>query len=271
MSPMNLGRPGRSRLIVVLAICLGLLVLGGIVVLLRQPQLPTVPAPNPNAADTYADVGQMIEGLESLYQSETSIEDREDAESLRTFVQSNAAAYAKLAPACSQECVPSVDYEQGFSEANLNESMGQFRRSTYLPRIAGRLAELEGRESDAAKQYTDLFVMGSHYGRHGLWHHAQVGLAMERLGLQRLLSLVDSLDESTRSEVKSRIEAGRHQSLDYEAMEMRDRVLANNQHGAIQASYMRFMTRNFPDQVREKTEEVEAEVLKLQSELLENL
>lgn len=264
-------RMGGLRLVAVLGCLVVVLLLAvSCAVMINRPKLPAAPLPTPNAADTLAEAAAAIQGIEIFNQSDAAVEEWEDVSSLQDFLASNTMAIEKWELACTQQCVPVVDYSGGLSNLDLTEGIQQFRSASYLPRAAARLAELEDRPLDAAKYYEQLYVMASKYGREGLWLHVMSSMAMQRLALQRLELLVDDLDEESAAGLQRGLANSRHQKLVFQCYSDRDRVLSHNDLGVLRATLVRVMHDPVAE-VQMRCEAIEAEIMASEAKLLEQL
>ena len=255
---------------------LGMLVGTGIglavMLFLYRPQvaLPEIPVVNGADALRRAAAKMSAESLQQLL-GDAAVEELQNATAIREFLEAHPDARQAYNAAIGQKCVPVVDYDEGITTLLDNPAMSDVRTACYLPRLAARLAELEDRPGDAAREYAGMFSIVSQYGKDGLLVHMMMAGAMERLTLQRMLDLSPSLDADTRSEVAGTIRATPHESRDIALALQRECRLIDNEYGRFRAAYMRFVMGGMPTATTDQMRQLDAELLKLQTELLEAL
>jgi hypothetical protein len=151
------------------------------------------PLPYPNGYDNLVSAGKRVQGQAPDLKTV-------DTETLRAFVDLNRPAIELARQGLSRESVVPIDYDRA-SLSNHLDDMGRVRNLCRLLDAAGVLAEREERLDDAAILGMDCIRLGAHIARGGLLLDSLLGVACERVGLQRLSALRDQLDSDTSRKV----------------------------------------------------------------------
>ncbi len=166
---------------------LGVLLIVALLVWLFRPAPASGPVlPNPNGYDTLMRAGaQLTHAEEPLTYT--------NKQKLLEFVEANRAVLASVRTALTQECQVPVQFSQTYITNHLPALAG-LKSLARLLKAEGKLAELEGHPTDAARSYLDGLRL-SFAIRHGGWMIDQlVGIAGEAFAIQPLLELVPALD-----------------------------------------------------------------------------
>ncbi|MBI2927242.1 MAG: hypothetical protein HYY24_16230, partial [Verrucomicrobia bacterium] len=164
-----------------------LAVLGFGFVLLGPGTRPTVPPlPNPNGYDDFLRARKVLSGYTmDLASPEVPLD------KLRAFVAANQRTLELIRLGLSRECrVPS------YSPTNLLPGVWGFSKLYPLSltlMAEGRVAEIEGRRTDAVNSYLDGVRFGHECGRGGVIMEKLAATAIERGALARLLDVEPEL------------------------------------------------------------------------------
>jgi hypothetical protein len=143
--------------------------------------------PNPNGYDDFVEAGRSVKG---------DLNDGSSANTndLKLFLVLNEDALKRLQKGLSRECRVPLDASPGAAtNAARFDGFSGLKRCALLLRAQGRLAELEGRTTDAADAYLQCVRLGCAVTRGGVIIDAQVGLAIQEQGLARLENLLKHL------------------------------------------------------------------------------
>ena len=114
---------------------------------------------------------------------------------LRAYVATNAAVLAQLRVGLDRECRVPLDLDM----TNSPLVLPLMRKLAFLLVANGRLAELEARPDEAARDYLDAIRFGNEISRGGFMINRMVGLACQVIGLTPLAKLTPALScEHTR-------------------------------------------------------------------------
>jgi len=186
--------------------------------------------PKPNAYDDYVEAGKLAragrDAQVSLAVSPASgsvgavrppvrlaYEDGVPLSALRQTVTRHRATLARLRGGFRHEFAnpPVLSFGQMLPE------LADFRALARVLLSEGKLAEREGRPTDAVRSYLDCVRLGTDVGRGGPLIHHHVGLAVQLMGLKALDGMVTQVDEQT-----ARAAIRRMESLDREAPTYRE-------------------------------------------------
>jgi hypothetical protein len=140
-----------------------------------------------------------------------------DLKDLRVFVESNANALELVRRGMRQECRVPVQYSMEWASTNTS-TIGRMRGLALTLAAEGRLAELEGRQREAAYAYLDVVRFGTESIRGGLLIHALVGVAIQSVGTRHLTEVAPQLDARTSREIALLLEQLDQQAESWEVL-----------------------------------------------------
>jgi len=150
-----------------------------------RPTQPPSPLPNPNGYDDFLAAEKLVVG------DTLNLYDVKDDE-LRDAVEQNRAALQAVRDGLKKECQMPLTYDLNFYNSWFPHLAG-LKALVYLLAAEGKLAEQEGRTTDAVQSYLDAIRFGQEISRGGLVVEKLVGMACQELGLRRLRKLVPTL------------------------------------------------------------------------------
>lgn len=221
---------------VLTALIAGIVLVLGLVayVWLSVPSAPPVVLPNPNGFTQFLESGRKIVGTPE----DISIA---DAETLKRFLDANAAVLDESLEALNMECMVPIEYSAAYQQQVVDD-VGPLKNVARLLWADARVAELEGRPEEAADKYADVIRFSEKTSNGGLLVHLLSGIAYERLGWQALLKLVPSLSQDQKAALKERLAATNRTALKVEDFMSRERAVATAAHGR----FMMFMMSRTP-------------------------
>ncbi len=160
---------------------------------LGKPSAPP-PLPNPNGYDDFVKAGQLIKTSTNDYTKLSH-------DQLAAVVATNNDAWESLRNGLGHECRVSKPFSTNDAQTYMS-----FKQLGQLICARGRLAELEGRTNDAAGIYLDGVRFGQSCSRGGVLISRLVGIACERMALDRLQRIVSSLDATNSAAVARALE-----------------------------------------------------------------
>jgi len=169
-----------------------ILAIGGVAAVLtllwRKPAAPParISLPNPNGYADFLRAGQIATTTTSDYRTMSQ-------EELRALLTRNAEALQLVRAGLGKECRVPIEFSTNYLDRHLVE-LSAIKNVGRLLSMAGRLAELENRPTDAAERYLDTIRLGQDSARGGLLIDSLVGLALESMGLGPLEKLSHDLD-----------------------------------------------------------------------------
>lgn len=150
----------------------------------KTKEFRPAPLPNPNGYDDFVEAGQSVKGDLRDDSSATTND-------LKLFLVRNEDALQRLQKGLNGECRVPLDASPGAATSAVRfERLSSLKSGASLLTAQGRLAELEGRKTDAAIAYLQTVRLGCAVTRGGVIIDAQVGLAIQGKGLARLESLL---------------------------------------------------------------------------------
>ncbi len=192
----------RNRLIVLCILAFPFVVLFGFLISqVAQPLPPIPPLPNPNGYDDFVKAGQMVE--QNITDKNYDFE-KLNLQELQALVDNNSNALQLARSGLQMQCRDVLDYSPN-SSILLNQLVGMKRLAQAFV-AEGRLAEMENRNSDAAKSYLDAVHFGNESTREGVLINELVGLAIEAIGTSPLQKLVPKLDAQSCRETADDLE-----------------------------------------------------------------
>ena len=105
----------------------------------------------------------------------------------------------------------------------------------------------------------------------GLLIHTAASLGFERRYLAKLIEIAPKLSPETKEEVRNVVVGVGRKPLDFDEILDRDLVLAEQEYGSIQTTYMRIVTQNMSDEAVDIYKEIDVEVMAMTEELLGHL
>jgi hypothetical protein len=177
---------GRKLLFACLLLAVPLLVLAAI--LSGSRPAPAPPLPNPNGYDDFVSAGDAIVGDVTSFASLTP-------EQLRGLVSSNAEPLRLTRLGLTRQCrFPLEAAATNIAAGGLGYvNLSLFKREALLLAAEGRLAELDGRPADAARDYADAIALGNRMSLGGPLITRLVGIACETIGARPLVKLAPNL------------------------------------------------------------------------------
>jgi hypothetical protein len=173
----------RRALLLGLAVFAALLL--ALVLLPARREPPSPPLPNPNGYDDFLKAASLLTG-DILNASSLGHDD------LRALVTSNAQALALARLGLSRACSVHTDDTITNLSSGLR-GMSEVRTLCLLLAQEGHLAEMENRNSDAARCYLDSIRLGNACSRGGVIIQRLVGIAFESVGRVPLAQLTPKL------------------------------------------------------------------------------
>ncbi|MEJ0091551.1 MAG: hypothetical protein WDM80_17620 [Limisphaerales bacterium] len=143
--------------------------------------------PDPNGYEKFLEAGKMLEGDPGAYETM-------DAADLTSLVASNTTTLNLVRAAFTNKIQVPVQFSTVAASSHTRELIS-LRKLALTLTAEGRLAELNNRPEDAARDYLEVIHFGNECGRGGLMIDALIGVAIEGLGqinLQRLTSKLDA-------------------------------------------------------------------------------
>jgi len=146
---------------------------------------PFPPLPSPNGYDDFVEAGKRLSGK--------VVEFRElSYDELSELVTANSNALTLVRAGLEKRCgLPMQSYLSNFANAS-SDLMAQ-KQLAQLLAAEGRLAELEGRPSDAARSYLDAMRFGNEVSQNGFVINRLVGVACSAIGSVPLTKLAPQL------------------------------------------------------------------------------
>lgn len=163
----------------------------------RPPAPP--PLPSPNGYDDFVKAGRMLTGSASD-PATTSLED------LRAEVARNTSALGPARMGLERQCRVPLEYSEGFMSSHLND-LAAIKHLAQALYAEGKLAEREGRDTEAVHAYLESIQLGQESARGGLGIDRLVGLACEAMGCAGLKSVVGQLGAAECRAAIQRLEA----------------------------------------------------------------
>jgi hypothetical protein len=153
---------------------------------------------------------------------------------LKTIVEQNRAALQTVRGGLKKQCHMPLTYDPNFYRSWLPHLTGL--RTLYgLLAAEGKLAEQEGRTTDAAQSYLDAIRFGQEFSRGGLVLERLVDMACEELGLRRLRKLVPTLTPAESRNISKALEEIDQKREPWEAVRTRDRRFTLRTSGLLHA------------------------------------
>lgn len=166
----------RKRLRTILLILAGVLVFTLLtwVVPINGRRSPFPPLPSPNGYDDFVQAGRLSSGKVGEFR-ELSYDE------LKELLTANSNALTLVRAGLQTRCsLPVQSYLSNFANAS-RDLMAQ-KQMAQLLAAEGRLAELDGRLSDAARSYLDAMRFGNEISRNGFVINRLVGIACSAIG-----------------------------------------------------------------------------------------
>ncbi len=144
--------------------------------------------PNPNGYDDFLKAGAAIVG-------DAGTAPDLDETALSVFVSTNSESLRLIRLGLTRACSVPTDAAITNFGAHMPHLM-TIKHLAQLLAAEGRLAEMQGRSVEAAKNYMDAIQLGNNSSFGGLLIDRLVGIAAERLGYAGLLKVVSKLDDT---------------------------------------------------------------------------
>ena len=190
-------RPTFRRLAKLAAVLLSLLILLPPVAtfcVLVPPEPPQTVLPDPNGYNDVLKAAKVLKGV--------TVPDAETAtvQQLQAFIARYRQVLDAARSGLDRQCIVPVQYSSSYFEAGLPRVQGFLQLARALL-AEGKLAELEGRPTDAVRSYLDLIRLGQTGTRGGFVNHWLVGRTVESWGVEALIELRQTLTPKRCSEL----------------------------------------------------------------------
>jgi hypothetical protein len=194
-------KKSRNRLILLLLIPTAIIsAIAGLLIFQELQPLPSIqPLPNPNGYDDLVKAGQITSGNSWNFEGM-------DEEQLRETASANTEALSLARTGLSNECRVPLQFSKDYLTNHIQDLIA-LRRLAQALAAEGRLAEKEGRFSEAAKLDLDAVRLGNEAGRGGVLIDEMVGVAIGSIGTGHLQKMVDQLDAKSCRETATTLEA----------------------------------------------------------------
>lgn len=214
----------KSSFVLVLLITAILLLIGIVAyVWLSVPSAPPVVLPNPNGFPQFLEIGRRIVGTPD------DIADS-DADTLKRFLDSNAAVLDESLAALQLECMVPIEYTVAYQQ-RVVEDIRPLKNVARVLWADARVAELVGDSAEAAEKYAELIRFSQKTTNGGLLIHLQSGIAYERVGWQGLLKLAPSLSKNQKAALRKQLASTDRAALKIEDYMTREKALTAAVHG----------------------------------------
>lgn len=194
-----------------------------------EPKNPNGPTPVPNAFNTVRRASELMTPVPLDF--DTS----QDLEALNRYLGSNAQTLALSEKAADQESLCPLD-EFGSME-ELIESANAVRGLSRVMFVKARVAELEGRSTDAADVLAEMMMVGRRSSRGGLLIQYQVAAAIELQATEALLQILPKLTAEQKDGFARLIESENDQEPPVkdliESIFQRERFMVLRQNGTV--------------------------------------
>ncbi len=168
------------------------------VVFLGGKSKPRQPMPSPNGYGDFVRAGQMLMGRLSNYRTNTQ-------EQLADFISKNKEPLQIMQLGLGRECRVPNDYSLDYMN-RLGQEGPALRQLAWGLCAEGRLAELENRPNDAARNYLDAVQFGVKSSQGGTIVSKMIGMACEPDPRKRLSFMLPNLDAQRCREVAQNLE-----------------------------------------------------------------
>src|SRR5947208_1970762 len=150
----------------------------------------SIPAvPNPNGYDDFVRAAQLLIGAPRDYSSMTFDE-------LRALVTTNREVLTLVNQGLTRQCRVALDFVNTKPDDHF-KTLSELKRVAQLMAAQGRLAELEGRTTDAVSSYLDTIRFAQECSPGGPSMDKVVGIACESIGGTPLRQLARNLDATS--------------------------------------------------------------------------
>lgn len=211
------------------SVLLVLAVIGFVVAVTAEPKNPNGPAPIPNGYST------LVGACQSMTPVPMDYDTSQDLEALNRYLALNAQALELGEKAAGQESLCPL-IELGSMEEVMDVA-NEVRGLSRVMFVKARVAELEGRSTDAADTLTDMMMVGRRFSNGGLAVHYQVAAAIEFQATEALLQLLPKMTADQKDELVRLIETENAQeptSKDLvQSILQRERFMALRQNGTV--------------------------------------
>ena len=136
---------------------------------LSVPSVPAVVLPNPNGFPQFLVIGRRIVGTPDDISTS-------DANTLKRFLDSNAAALDESLAALQVECIVPIEYTAAYQQRVVDD-IRPLKNVARLLWADARLAELVGDSAEAAEKYAEVIRFSQKTSNGGLIIHLQSGIA----------------------------------------------------------------------------------------------
>ena len=126
-----------------------------------------------------------------------------------------------------------------------------------------RLAEQQGRNTNAAETYLDLVDLSRKISRGGLFIHLMLGAAYERVAWTGLLRIAPSLSPDEKGRFLVKIESIRDQPAELDATMDRERALST----AVNGWFITQLGSRLPNAEIDRSAQLQAEMRKLRQDV----
>jgi hypothetical protein len=171
----------RSKIVIVAVILLVVLGMAS-VLLLSQPGAKFIapPLPQPNGYDDFLRAASNITG-EVVDDATATTND------LRLFLAQNTDALAQIKTGLDHECgVPLDTSASATTNSSRLQDLSALKKCARLLIARGRVAEMDGKDAESTEAFLDTLRLGCGVTRGGVVIDAQIGLAIQGLGLSRI-------------------------------------------------------------------------------------
>ena len=214
----------KSSPVLVLLITAILLLLGFVAyVWVSVPSAPPVVLPNPNGFPQFLKSGRNVVGTPADISNS-------DADTLKRFLDSNAAVLDDSLAALQLECMVPIEYTAAYQQRVVDD-IAPLKNVARLLWADAHLAELEGDSEEAAEKYAEVIRFSQKTSNGGLLIHLQSGIAYERLGWQALLKLVPLISKEQKAALRKQLASTNRVALKVEDYMRREKAVATAAHG----------------------------------------
>ncbi len=182
--------PTRNRLITIFILLFPFVLFSGFLITeLNGPLPPLQPLPHPNGYDDLVKAGQMVSSNSWNFE-------QMNGEQLRATASANAAALALARTGLSNACRVPLEFSMAYATNHVRDLIA-LRMLVQGFAAEGRLAEREGRFTDAARCGLDSIHLGIDASQGGTMIDGMIGTAVESFGLKSLQGMASRLDAKT--------------------------------------------------------------------------
>ena len=127
-----------------------------------------------------------------------------DEQQLEAIVRSNSLGLQLVRSNLTLKCQVPLFYSSTNFSANL--PLSALKSIAFALAAEGRLAQMQHRQTDAAKSHLDIIRLGVASSHGGIMIHALVGIAIENIGTSELQKVANTLDQKTCKEAAKELQ-----------------------------------------------------------------